>query len=304
MEKKTHVIIASLVLSILVWLSVSMNNQYSVSIKVPFKVSGLRRNVALANPVPHAVSVRVRGTGWQLASSLVSTSSSIDFDASAVERKRILLTSKELAYSLDLGSSAEVLNFIPDSIVISLDTVITKRIPLLSRVEVIPHEGFMINGQPILIPDSVTISGARRLVDKIDYWFTETKKFKNVINSVDTKAALSDSLSGLVKIDAVRAEVRVDVEQIAENTYKEIPIKIVNNRDSLQILLLPPMVDVTIRGGVNMMTEMASDSISASLDYKDLVNSLSSYITPRVNAPRAFQVIAVHPDSIEFVIRK
>ncbi len=304
MEKKTHVIIASLVLSILVWLSVSMNNQYSVAIKIPFRVSGLNRNVALSSPIPRTISVRVRGTGWQLASSFLSTGSSIEFDASSLERKRILLTAKELAYSLDLGSSAEVLNFTPDSILISFDTVITKRVPLLSRVEVIPRDGFMIGGEPLLDPDSVTISGARRLVDRIECWFTEPKKFKNIIDSVDTKVPLSDSLSGLVHLDAGQAEVKIDVEQIAENTYKNIPIKIFGNKDSLQILLLPPTVDVTIRGGINMMSEITSDSLGASLDYTNLANSLSSYMEPRIMAPTEFQVIAVHPDSVEFVLRK
>lgn len=304
MEKKTHVIIASIVLSILVWLSVSMNNQYSVAVKVPFRVIGLQKNIALANPVPRTISVRVRGTGWQLASSFLSTGSSIDFDASNLERKRILLTGKELAYSLDLGSSAEVLNFTPDSILISFDTVITKRIPLLSRVEVAPRDGFMIGGEPFLNPDSVTISGARRLLDRIDYWFTDPKRFKNVINSIDTKVSLVDSLTGLVELDVKQAEVKIDVEQIAENTYKNVPIKILNNKDSLQILLLPPTVDVTIRGGVNMMSDITSDSLSASLDYINLVNSLSSHIEPEIKAPDAFQVIAVHPDSIEFVIRR
>ena len=304
MEKKTHVIIASLVLSILVWLSVSMNNQYSVTIRVPFRVSGLQRNIALSAPVPRSILVRARGTGWQLASSLLSTASSIDFDVSSLERKKTLLTAKELAYSLDLGSSAEVLNFTPDSILISLDTEIAKKVPLISRVEVVPHEGFMVSGEPVISPDSVIISGARKLLDGIDSWFTQPKRFKNVINSVDAKVNLIDSLVGLVKLDATEAEVKIDVEQITENTYKNIPLKILNNNDSMQVLLLPPAVDVTIRGGIKMMSDITVDSLSASLNYKNLVGSVSPYMRPNVNAPPAFQVIAVHPDSIEFVIRK
>ncbi len=191
MEKKTHVIIASIVLSILVWLSVSMNNQYSVTIRVPFRVSGFQRNIALANPVPKSISVRVRGTGWQVASSYLSTASSIDFDASNLEKRKILLTSAELAYSLDLGSSAEVVSFTPDSIWLILDTVITKRIPLLAKVDVVPHDGFIVRGKPVIQPDSVTISGAKRVVDGIDFWPTELKRFRNVINSVDTRVLLS-----------------------------------------------------------------------------------------------------------------
>lgn len=304
MEKKTHVIIASIVLSILVWLSVSMNNQYLVTIRVPFRVSGLQRNITLASPVPRSFSVRVRGTGWQVASSYLSTASSIDFDASNFEKRKILLTSAELAYSLDLGSSAEVVSFTPDSIWLVLDTVITKRIPLLAKVDVVPHDGFMVMGEPIIQPDSVTISGAKRVVDGIVSWPTQPKKFKNVINSVDTKVLLADSLARLIKLDIAEAEVKIDVEQITENTYKNIPVKILNNKDSAQVLLLPPTVDVTIRGGINMMSDITADSLSVSLDYNNLIGSLSSHVEPDVKAPPEFQVIGVRPDTLEFVIRK
>ncbi|HUI30101.1 MAG TPA: hypothetical protein VLX91_07780 [Candidatus Acidoferrales bacterium] len=304
MEKKTHVIIASVVLSVLVWLSVSMNSQYSVAIRVPFRLSGLPQNISPASPVPHSILVRVRGTGWQLASSYLSTASNIDFDASSLERKRILLTGKELAYSLDIGSSAEVLSFTPDSIVIILDTVIAKKIPLLSRAYVIPHDGFMIGGKPEVDPDSVTISGAKKLLEGINSWFTEPKRFRNAINPIDTKIALDDSLGGLIKFDAAQAEVKIDVEQIAENTYKNIPIKILNNADSVGILLLPPTVDITIRGGINAMSAITADSLTATLDYNSLIHSRFPHIDPDIKAPSAFQVISVHPDSVEFVIRK
>ena len=304
MEKKTHVIIASLILSILVWLSVSMNNQYSVTLRLTFKVSDLSKNLSLAGPIPSTILVRVRGTGWQLASLYLSTGSSINFDASNLVKKKVLLTSKELGYFLDLGSSAEVLSFTPDSIFISLDTVITKKIPLISRVEAIPRDGFMTGGDQTILPDSVTISGAKKLLDGINYWFTEPKRFKNVFNAIDTKVSLADSLEGLVKLDAARAEVKIDVEQITENTYTDIPVKILNNTDSVQILVLPPTVDVTVRGGINMISNLTADSIRATLDYNNLVASTTSHVDPYVNVPPGFQIIAVHPDSLEFVIRK
>ncbi len=101
-----------------------------------------------------------------------------------------------------------------------------------------------------------------------------------------------------------QAEVKIDIEQITENTFKSIPVKILNNRDSAQILLLPPTVDVTLRGGINMMSDIAADSLGVSLDYNNLIGSLSSHVEPVVKAPSGFKVIGVHPDTLEFVIRK
>ncbi len=304
MEKKTHAIIASVILSILVWLSVSMNNQYSVAVSVPFKVNNLPAKLALASPVPHHIQVRIRGTGWQLASSYLSTTASINFDASNLTRRKVILTSRDLGYSLDVGSSAEVLGFEPDTVVVRLDTRITRKVPVVPMIDVMPREGFMIVGKPKVRPDSVTITGARSLVDRMRYWETQPRKFKKVINAINATIPLSDTLSGIVRVAAREANVRVDVEQVADNTYSNIPVKITDNSDSADILLLPPTVSVTVRGGINEMADVTPDSFSAAVNYRLLVRARSPFFRPSIRAPRQLQIIGVSPDSIEFIIRK
>ncbi|MGO9480398.1 MAG: YbbR-like domain-containing protein [Candidatus Kryptoniota bacterium] len=305
MEKKTHVIVASVILSVLTWLSVSMNNEYSVAVRKPLRVSNLPDDMALASAVPRTILVRVHGTGWQIASSYLSTNSSINIDASNLDQRRTVLTSRELGYSLDLGSSAEVVSFTPDTVVIMLDKIISKLVPVvLTRVEVSPRSGFMAVGLPEVDPDSITISGARNLLNKIDSWQTEPKKFNNVINAINTKLLLPDSLNGLVQLSTREVNVNIDIQQIAENTYMNIPVRILNNKDSSKVLLLPPAVDLTIRGGINAMSDLTPDSFRVTVDFNDLANSISSHIQPNVELPATFQLIAMRPDSVEFVIRK
>ncbi len=304
MEKKTHVIVASLILSILLWLSVSMNGEYTVNMKVPLRVSDLPTNVALAAPIPKSVLVRARGTGWQLASSYLSSASSINLDIPNFDKRKIVFTGTDLGYSLDLGSAAQVLGFTPDTIVVTLDKIIRKRVPIVPRVSIQPRSGFMIVGKPEITPDSVTVSGALRLLMNLDSWYTQPRHLKHVMNDIDLTLPLSDTLAEITKLNERRVRFVADVEQIAENTYKDIPIKIVNDRDSTQVLLLPPTVDVTLRGGLGIMAQLTSDSISATVDYTTLLRTASGYITPDVSIPDYLQVISIRPDSVQFVIRK
>jgi YbbR domain-containing protein len=304
MEKKTHVIVASTILSILVWLSVSMNNQYSIAVRVPFRVSNLPEGISLASPVPRFIFVRVRGTGWQVASSYFSATASINFDASDLAKKQIILTSRDLGYSLDVGSSAEVLRFEPDTVLINLDSTMTKKVPVIPNIDVMPRQGFMIVGPPVADPDSVTITGARKLLRGIESWDTQPRKFEKIINEVSTTIPLSDTLAGIVTVDAREANVRVDVEQVADNTYRNIPVNVIDNFDSTEVLLLPPTVDVTVRGGINEMANITSDSFYVTVNFHSLSHSSSNSFRPAVKAPAQMQVIAVKPDSIEFIIRK
>lgn len=215
MEKKTHVIVASVILSILVWLSVSMNMVYSVALRMPFTVTNFPDNMVLANSVPRTILVRVRGTGWQIASSYLSTNASVDVDASNLDSRRVVLTSRELGYAINLGSSAEVVSFSPDTVTVTMDSIMSRIVPILTtKVEVLPRNGFMAVGEPILTPDSVTISGARSVLNKIDAWQIVPRKFKNVMNAIDRNLPLSDSLSALVHLTRVK--------RISRSTYNKL----------------------------------------------------------------------------------
>ncbi|MCL4539623.1 MAG: hypothetical protein M1378_08520 [Bacteroidetes bacterium] len=304
MEKKTHVIIASLILSILVWLSVSMNNEYSVAIRVPFRVSDLPENTAVSSPIPKSVLVRVRGTGWQLASAYLSTTSSINVDLSNFNKRRIVITSRDLGYSLDFGSSANVISFTPDTVVMTLDKIATRKVPVIPDIDVEPRSGFMIVGNPVVSPDSVTVTGASNLVRDLDGWYTQRRRFRRVMKAIDATMPLSDTLAGLITLETRNVDVSVNVQQIAEDTYKDVPVRILNNTDSINILLLPPTVDVTLRGGLTTISETPADSVKVTVDYNDLIHSSSSHIGPEVHVPPTLQVISMTPDSIEFVIRK
>ncbi len=281
-----------------------MNNQYSVAVRVPFRVTRLPAKLALAKPVPHYILVRIRGTGWQVASSYMSTTASINFDASNLTKRTQILTSRDLGYSLDIGSSAEVLGFEPDTIMIEVDPRATKEVPVYPKITVVPRDGFMIVGKPKVTPDSVTITGARSLVDDISYWNTQPRKFNRVINAISTTVPLSDSLSGIISVGAREANVSVDVEQVADNTYSDIPITITRNSDSADVLLLPPTVSITVRGGINEMANVTPDSFKVTYDYRRLAGSRSTFFQPKVKGPSHLQIIGVKPDSIEFIIRK
>ncbi len=304
MEKKSHAIIASVILSILVWLSVSMNNQYSVTVRIPFKVSNIPAGLSLAGPIPNYVSVRIRGTGWQVASSYLSTTASVNFDASTLTRNGVILTSRDLSYSMDIGSAAQVLSIDPDSVVVSLDSTITKKVPIYAAVDVRPRDGFMTVGTPQVTPDSVTLTGARRLLREIDVWETQPREFKRAINTIHVTLPLSDTLSGIVQVGARQARVRVDVEQVADNTYHDVPVSVEGNTDSVNVLLLPPTVNITVRGGINEMANVTPDSFNVTVDFRRIYRSGRVFFRPTVEAPAQLQVISLTPDSVECIIRK
>lgn len=304
MEKKTHVVIASIILSFFVWLSVSMNEEYTIVLRVPFVVKNLPEGMALASEVPRTIVVRLRGTGWQIASAYFSPSTQIEADLSNVESKKLIFTSREFAYSMNIGSNVQVLSYMPDTVVLAIDSISEKKVPVVSRVVIEPRRGFMTVGSQQIIPDSVEISGARRLINSIQSWPTEFRLIKNVDRTREIKVPLLDSLHNIMSFSTDEVKVITDVQQIVENQYTGIPVKIIGLTDSSQIMLLPPVIAVTLRGGIKTIADLTNDSISAFVDYSVLKKLRTDKFVPDIIAPQNTQVIKVEPDSVEFIFRK
>ncbi|MGC8596152.1 MAG: CdaR family protein [Candidatus Kryptoniota bacterium] len=304
MEKKTHVIIASIILSFFVWLSVSMNEEYTIVLRVPFVVKNLPDGMALASEVPKTIVVRLRGTGWQIASAYFSPSTQIEADLSNVESQKLIFTSREFGYSLNIGSNVQILSYNPDTVVLAIDSISQRVVPIVSRVVVQPRQGFMTVGPQQIVPDSVTISGARRLISSIRAWPTAFRLIKNADRTKETIVPLLDSLSNIVSFSTDEVKVVTDVQQIVENQYSGIPVKISGLTDSSQIMLLPPVINVTLRGGIKTIADLTNDSIHAFVDYSVLKNLGTNKFVPDIIVPQNTQIIKIQPDSVEFIFRK
>lgn len=304
MEKKTHVIIASIILSFFVWLSVSMNEEYTIVLRIPFVVKNVPDGMALASEVPRTIVVRLRGTGWQIASAYFSPSTQIEADLSNIEGRRLIFTSKEFSYSLNMGSNAQVLSYSPDTVILTIDSISEKRVPVVSRVVIEPRRGFMTVGAQKIIPDSITISGARLLIKSIQSWPTAFRLIKNADRTKETMVPLLDSLHNILSFSNDEVKVVTDVQQIVENPFSGVPISINGLEDSSQVMLLPPTITVTLRGGIKTIADLTNDSIHAFVDYSVLKNLEANKFVPEIIAPQNTQVIKIQPDSVEFIFRK
>lgn len=299
--------IISFLLAVGLWIYVSMNSQYTTVVDLPLFVS-LPDNRAIETPIPQAIRAQVRGVGWQLFNLNFSFPPRcvvvINDEMLGPEQTTFKLTRKLLEQGMLLPGQVEPLGFVPDSLVFQVGKVSRKRVPVQAVLSVVGlREGFIVIGLPHVEPDSVDILGNRNILDNIHYWKTQPIVLENLYKPASITAALSDSLANITQLSRSVVSVYLDVQQVAEMTFENVPVELLSAPSNHNIVLQPSTVSLTVRGGINQISVLNPNDIKVYVDHSDIVQNTTGVLMPRVTLPPNISVLNTVPSRIRFVRR-
>ena len=105
MEKKRyHIVIASIIFAIVAWISVNMANEYIVVRTVPVVLENLKNGKALKYPIPKNISVRLKGSGWLIASLYLLADVKYVIDVSSLVPGEFIITDRYLSEHISCQS--------------------------------------------------------------------------------------------------------------------------------------------------------------------------------------------------------
>ena len=142
------------VLSFILWLSLTLGEERTQTFQVPVEVAGTPEGEALAEVPPSHVQVTAQGRGLDLIRLL--------FDPPAVP---VNATSGQVnveeQMSFSQWSSVQLEGVTPTTFEMSLNPVRPRRVSVENRVQITPEEAYELIESPLLDPDSVQVRGAR-----------------------------------------------------------------------------------------------------------------------------------------------
>ncbi len=281
-----------------------LGNQFTVSIDVPVKIEHLRNDQAIAIPLPKSVRCTVQGSGWQLLNTIFSPSLRYTVDFAQLSKKDTILTATELGEHANISPSLRILKAFPETVLVRLDLKASKKVAVLPVVNASFREGFGLVGKITSIPDSIVLTGARSLLNKISFWSTDNIVLNDINSPVIMTATLSDSLSFEIARSHTTASVSFDVQPIAEKTISDITIEIVQIPENRQVVLIPPKISIIVRSGVNNIAPLSEKNFTAVIDYKTILLDTSGMITPSIIGPENVKIVQLNPNKIQYVMRK
>lgn len=305
MEKNRFpIIIATTLFAVLLWLSVNMSYDYQVVVSIPLVVENLPLNTAIATPFPKSVQVRLRGSGWHSAALMLSADPRCIIDAGALGSHKRSFALSDVLDRVTMPIGIQPVDMKPESVYFSFDSYAQKRVPVLLNAATEFRSGYGQVGETVITPDSVTIGGAVSLLATIRGWPTTRTAITDLKSPVDVELPLADSASNYLRLSPPAVHVKIDVQQFAEKTMAGLPVETRDVPQNKEVILIPPRIDLIVRGGVEQLSTLGNDRFSVSVEYGSIVNDSTGYTDPIVVSPKGVQLVMKKPERMQFIIRK
>jgi len=289
----------------MLWAWVSLEDENKAFIKVKVETINLPKGKVFLVLPPHELDVQFSGTGQQLAAMSWNPNLKCEINLLGFDKDNHILFSKEnLRKMIKTPSGVQSIEIYPDTIYISLDDYAEKRVPLRSNIRVNCVDGYTVVGAVDINPNNVKISGPKSILQTIDHWTTAYNEYNDVKEDISSIFPLSDTLKNIIKLSNETVWIDIHVQMSAEQEYKDIPIVLENFPNNHQIYILPSMVDIMVRSGVDILSTFDPNQLKIIIDYKQIEKDTLGYLTPKVFMPESLELVKLTPPKFQYVIRE
>ncbi|MBK7259361.1 MAG: hypothetical protein IPI01_16465 [Ignavibacteriae bacterium] len=303
-RRRIHIVFTTLLIGTFLWLSVTLREQFNVTVEAPLTVEDLPEGMAIKTAVPRQIHLRLRGEGWRLAGLLMGPAIRVNIPFASLTPGNRIITINQIVERVTLSPGIQVLRTIPDTVVVWLDRVSSKRVPLVPDIALTFREGYGQVGPALLIPDSVTITGAETVVRRISEWRTARVAFTDVKGPVEATINVARGDGPAVQCIPPELLVRINVQPFAEKVFSGLPVEITGTPANREVIFIPPKMEVVARGGIRQLASLMPVDFRVVVQFEAIMADTSGTILPDVYPPAGIQVVTHHPEKLQYIVRK
>lgn len=301
MKKNLHIIIVSILFSLILWISISLSDEYFTTITLPLKVEDFPSGYTSSTPLPKNISFRVKGEGWRLAALNLGGKQEYIISAENDSGYKIINLYNNLTENPWLSSELALIDINPDTFSLMVEKVGRKKVEVKPDVQLTYKPGFGLATETIIEPDSVIVFGPQSIINNLDMIFTKPIKQSDVDSKLDLEVELSD-MNG-ISYDENSVDVILNVQRIVDKNIENIPIEIIDVPQDRNVVLIPNLLSCSIRGGIDIIGKIDSKDIYAYVNYRDVVMDTLGTVSPEVETPENVQVLFVKPERLRYIIK-
>jgi YbbR domain-containing protein len=303
-NKRIHIIFGAAMFAGLLWVIVNMRDQYQTTIATPLVVENIPQGKAIQTPIPQYIFLKCRSDGWRLAGLTLGGEVRCVLDIGSLPSSQTVLTLKDVVERLNLPLGIQPITMKPESLFVTLDRFTQKRLPVVLDGQLSFKEGYGLVGSPTVTPETVQIGGAETVLRTISFWRTAHTVFENLKASVETDVSLADTSLYKLRFRPALVRIRVNVQPFAEKPFSGLPVEVLSVPGNREVIVIPPKIDIVVRGGIDQLSALSLRDFRASVDYNDLVNDTSGYMDPLIVPPAGVQLVSKRPERLQYIVRK
>ena len=291
------------VISFAFWAILSLNNLIQDNYKVMFRITGIPQGVTMINDYPREFNVTVKNNGYVLLKYMIGDNPEItvDFKEYANGNGQMLISRQEMEDMLvtEFGSGTSIVSFSPESLSIKYTSLPGKKVPVEIFGDYVANFQYVVNGEIVAVPDSVTIYSDAGNLSAINKVRTEKIISRNLTDSLYVKIAIQNIKDVRAVPDSV--DVMIPVEPLVTKR-SSIPVIVKNLPENVSVVVFPSSVQVSYLLPMSLYNDRLDDKFEASVDYGDIQGNKAKLPVRIEIAPEIYQNIQLETDSVEYVI--
>jgi len=267
-------------LSCILWLSLTLGEQRTQTLRLPVEIVETPDGEALAEVPPSHVRAEMRGRGLDLMRILYNPPV-VEVNATTGQ----VNVAEEI--TLPQGTSLQIQGVTPASFEMALEPLQTRQIPVRSRVQVNLASAYELIDTPQLDPDSVEVRGAESVVEGLATWPTTVHTIENLQDTVQTEVPLADTLARLVEVTPTEITLTARAGRFVEET-REVEVEVTGVPSGQSLVSLQPSV-IRVRYRVlfeDLFQARRSSEFFATVSYDQIRTDTTGFVTPRIGVPQ------------------
>lgn len=311
-DKRIFVFLIFLSIATIFWFLNQLEKEYETEVSLPVRYTNFPNDKILINDLPKFFSIRVKAYGYKLLEFKISNKFLpfvIDVNSitmrlySRQDYVKFYSLTKNIADKIEqqLSSELQIISIQPDTLFFDFAERIYKKVPVVSKLNPIPASQYMIKGNIVLNPDSITISGASPIIDTINQVYTKKVEIKDLVKNYTDEIPLEKFNN--VDYSNEQVEISITIEKYTEGNLK-VPLHVKNVPDSLVLRTFPNDITVSYFVALSDYDKVLPQFFDAIVDYND-INIKNNKAKVRItNSPEYIRSLRFYPQTVEYIIER
>lgn len=307
-QRKVKVFLLFLICSFLAWAVSKFSETYESRASFDLEYYNLPDTLLLNPEAETAISAKVRATGFQfLGYSLNSKTIRVNLEHVLQEEEGYFLTANTLKNTIEpqLPNRVTLLELVEPIYFIDLYEVGSKKVRVKPEIAINLVQNHMLIDEITVVPDSVSIKGAKESLAKIRYLTTELLQLEGISKDFTRKVSLSipDSLDNVfMGIDRVQVNGRV--ERFSEKEFL-VTVKAVNTPAGYRLRFFPNQIKLVCKAGIERLSILNPSDFNVVADYTSHTELGGKRLYLELGGqPEGVFAVRLLREDVEFVLEK
>ena len=302
--KKYIYIILFFFVSFSFWILTKLSEDYNSKLTLEIDIINAPDDYIVKKQNINSILVFIKASGFELFyNKLFQNKLIIDLEEEKIVDDKIVIDYNENKFKLKetLNSNIDISSVFPDQIVIELEEVVNKFVPIVLENELKIKSGYGLRSPVDLSPDSIQVSGPLKEISKISYVSALIDADLNIENDYTADYEIVRDKKISYEFSSGKAVIYVD--RYSEKTIK-IPILVRGIPDSLDLRLYPNEVDISFQSSIKRLKNISEKDFIVSVSFDSKTKKLSKDLDVSIDSfPSSLKNLKISHKKVEFLIK-